>query len=455
MSSSAVPRWRIWLVLAGALAAAALAAVLILRVIRDRNLRGQPSEDPDLLRQMREARLDEPARDHSGTDWPQWRGPARDGASRETGLLAEWPADAASRLRVWQKPGGGGFGTLAVARGRAVALLQKGPEESVVCWDALTGKELWSFRYLCRYVNPYGSGPRSTPSIDGDRVYTVGATGIMHCLKLDPQGPAGEAVWRKDLLQQFGASNLRWGVSFSPLVVGDLVYTNPGGPGGKSLVALDKRTGAVAWQTGDDPAGYSSPVLATLAGRPQVVFFTGSGLVAVTPDRGEVLWRYPWETEHGANIATPITAGDYVFISSGYGRGCTVVKVEASGGALQARKVYENLEMCTHFSTCVRQGDYLYGFHEKQLRCLELRTGKVRWKQRGFDKGSLLIADGKLIILGEEGKLALAEATPEGYRERSSFQLFESRSWTVPVLAGGRLYVRDESQVVCLDLRKR
>jgi outer membrane protein assembly factor BamB len=286
-------------------------------------------------------------------------------------------------------------------------------------------------------------------------VYTVGATGIMHCLKFDAKGPAGEKVWRKDLLAEFGAKNLRWGVSFSPLVVGDLVYTNPGGPGGNSLVALNKATGAVVWKAEDDEAGYSSPILATLAGRPQVVFFTARGLVAVTPDRGEVLWRYGWETEYNANIATPITAGDYVFVSSGYGRGCGVVKVEASGTALSAARVYDKPRMCTHFSTCVRLGDYLYGFHNDVLRCLEFRTGEVRWSQRGFGKGSVLIADGKLIILGEKGKLALAEATPEGYREKSSFRLFKDRCWTVPILADGRLYARDESRVVCLDLRAK
>ncbi|MCI0464865.1 MAG: PQQ-like beta-propeller repeat protein [Gemmataceae bacterium] len=419
--------------------------------------RGQDVEDPEQLARLKEAVLPVPKVPASPgvihSDWPQWRGVYRDGISRETGLLSEWPADLGQR-KVWEQPAGAGYSALVVANGRACTIFQDGEQEAVVCWDALTGKELWRFRYPARYDNSYGNGPRSTPTIEGDRVYTVGGTGIMHCLSLRPQAATGEMLWRRDLLTDFGAPNLQWGVSFSPLVREALVFVNPGGPGGNSLAALNKDTGATVWNTGDDPAGYSSPVLATLAGRKQVVFFTGKGLVGVTVG-GEVLWRYPWETQYGANIATPIIVGDYVFISSGYGRGCTVVKVEATGEKQEAKRVYEHVRMANHFSTCVLVGEHLYGFHDSLLTCMEFRTGKVRWKERGFDKGSLLVAEGLLIILGEQGKLALADASPEGYRERSSFTVAQGRCWTVPVLAQGRLYVRDETRVVCFDLRKQ
>ncbi|MBI3410717.1 MAG: PQQ-binding-like beta-propeller repeat protein [Planctomycetes bacterium] len=386
-------------------------------------------------------------------DWPQWRGPKRDGVSSEKGLLAAWPADGPKEL--WRQPAGKGYSTLAVSRGRVFTVFQDGDSEAVCSWDAETGKELWRFRYPARYVNGYGNGPRSTPTIAGDLLYAVGGTGMMHCLKAFTDNPAGEKVWRRDLLSDFGAKNLQWGVSFSPLVEGDLVYTNPGGPNGHSLAALDKKTGATEWTSQDDPAGYSSPLSATTAGERQVVFFTGSGLVAVTPDAGKLLWRYPWETAFGANIATPIVVEDYVFISSGYNRGCTVVKVEKSDSGFEARRVYENKRMRTHFSTCVRYQDCLFGFDDTTLICMEFRTGKVLWDQRDFGKGSLLVADGNLVILGETGLVALAEATPAGYREISRFTFSEGRCWSVPVVANGRMYIRDEEKVVCYDVRRQ
>jgi len=194
-------------------------------------------------------------------------------------------------------------------------------------------------------------------------------------------------------------------------------------------------------------------VLATIAGRPQVVFFTAAGLVGVTPDTGAILWRFPWETSYGANVATPIIAGDYVFISSGYNRGCAVVHIEVSGDELVARRVYENKNMRNHFSSSVLYKDHVYGCNEALLTCLEFRTGIVKWKQRGFEKGSLLIADGRLVILGEDGKLGLAAATPAGYHLQATFQVADGRCWSVPALANGLLYVRAESKVLCFDLR--
>lgn len=406
--------------------------------------------DDARLNELRNASL--PETSSSPGDWPQWRGPRRDGVSTEKGLLAVWPADGPKEL--WRQTTGKGFSCLAVSRGRVFTIFQDGDSESICSWDAETGKELWRFRYPARYLNGYGNGPRSTPTIDGDLLYAVGGTGIMHCLRAFTDKPAGEQVWRRDLLTEFGAKNLQWGVSFSPLVEGGLVYTNPGGPNGQSLAALDKVTGKTVWTSQDDAAGYSSPLAATIAGERQIVFFTGAGLVAVTPEAGKLLWRYPWETAFGANIATPIIADDYVFISSGYNRGCTVVKIEKSESGFEARRVYENKKMRTHFSTCVRYHDYLYGFDDTNLTCMEFRTGKVLWDQRGFSKGSLLVADGKLIILGERGLAALAEATPASYQEVSRFTFSEDRCWTVPVIANGRMYIRDEEKLVCYEMRR-
>jgi outer membrane protein assembly factor BamB len=401
--------------------------------------------DPERLEEL--AKIPLAPEKRSGNDWPQWRGLGRDGLSAETGLLTLWPEGGPRKL--WEQPTGGGFSSVAVARGRVFSMFQDQDQEAVVCWDAETGRELWRYRYPALFRHKFGDGPRSTPTVDGDLVFTVGATGIMTCLNL-----SGAKLWSKPLLEDFGAPNLEWGTSLSPLVDGNLVFVNPGGPGGNSLAALDKLTGAVRWQTLDDAASNSSPVLADSAGRRQLVFFTDRGLVAVTPDEGTFLWRYPWTTDFGANIATPIVAGDYVFLSSGYGKGCAMVKIEKTPQGLAPKLVYKNLKMKTHFSTCVCYQDHLYGFNDTTLTCMEFRTGKVTWTQRGFDKGSLTIADGHLFILGEFGTLAVAEATPEAFREQSRFQFSEKRCWTVLVIANGRLYVRDEQKLTCYDLKK-
>jgi hypothetical protein len=407
--------------------------------------------DAARLQELKDAPLPEPA--STATDWPQWRGPNRDGVWPGKGLLTAWPEDLLTRHKLWEAKAGDGFSALAVADGRAVTMLQDGDSEAVVCWDAASGKEQWRFRYVAKYVSGMGSGPRSTPTIDCDLVYTVGATGMMHCLKLRPRDSQGELVWKKDLLKDFGAQNLQWGVSFSPLVVGESVYVNPGGPSGQSVVALDRKDGSVRWHALDDHGGYSSPVAANLAGKPQIVFFTAAGVVGLSPDNGSLYWRFAWKTEYEVNAATPIVVGDYVFLTSGYGRGCALLKIEADGSGQRASLVYRNRNMRCQFSSPVRHKNHIYGFDESILKCLDFRTGEMCWEQRGFEKGSLVIADGQLIILGERGRLALAEATPEGYREKSSVQFTNKQCWTMPVLAEGRLYLREPARIVCLDLR--
>ena len=211
------------------------------------------------------------------------------------------------------------------------------------------------------------------------------------------------------------------------------------------------------WSALNDRGGYSSPVAATIAGVPQIVFLTAERLVGLSPRDGTLYWEYSWQTSYDCNIATPVLLGDFIFISSGYGKGCAALKVHTDGnGHWQAECVYEHNQMSNHFSSCVAHKDHLYGFHDPGLlTCMDFRTGMVKWTQRGFDKGSLMIADGNLIILGENGKLAVAETSSEGYRQKAAYPLFRGQKcWTVPVLAHGRLYVRGEEEVVCLDLRQ-
>ena len=405
--------------------------------------------DSQLVEELQQAKLAvDPGK--AGAEWPQWRGPHRDGHSAETNLRTEWPKEGLPVL--WKVKMGLSYASFAIAEDRVYSMAQEGGEEVVYCWNAGSGKEIWHFAYPAQFGGDsgFGFGPHSTPAVDGDRVYTVGSLGHFHCLKAD----TGAKLWSHDLLEEHQSGNLRWGVSFSPLVEGDLVYTNPGGGNGNSLAAFNKLTGKLVWKALDDIAGYSSPLGATLAGTRQILFFTANRIVGVSPEDGKLLWSFPWETQHGGNIATPIVVGDYVFISSGYGQGCGLLKVtKEATGSFQVQRVYANNQMNNHFSSSVLYQDHLYGFHETFLTCMNLRTGKVVWKQRGFDKGSLLIAEGHLLILGEKGKLALADATPEGYREKASYQALSERCWSAPALAKGRLYLRDEAQVLCLDLR--
>lgn len=407
--------------------------------------------DPERMDSAEEL-ADEPV--NPTNDWPQWRGPNRNGVSTEADILTEWPTGGPKAL--WEEKTGAGFASVAVVKGRVFTIFQDGANESVVSWDAQTGKEIWRYSYECAYTNSYGNGPRSTPSVDGDFVYTIGATGILHCLKAFTENPAGEEIWSKDLLKQFSASNPRWGVSFSPLVEGERVYIMPGGPDGNSLAALDKYTGALVWKRHDDPASYSSPVAGTIHKERQVLFLTGTRLLSVNPETGDQLWDYPWPVENECNIATPLVVKNYVFVSSSYGKGCVKLQIDKNGDKMTPHYVYKNTRMRNHFSTCVRYKTHLFGFDDSTLACMNFLTGKVEWKERGFDKGSVLRVNDQLIIYGANGILALAEANPKEYVEKSRFQ-FSAQThscWSVPVVSNGRLYVRDQKKLVCFDVKK-
>ncbi len=387
-------------------------------------------------------------------DWPQWRGPKRDGVSTETGLLAAWPEGGPRKL--WEQPSGAGFSSIAVARGRAFTLVQDGASEALVCWNAVTGAELWRFRYPTQYTNLFGNGPRATPTIADEHIYSIGATGKMYCLKAFADQP--DVVWGPlDLLQEFHASVPEWGVAGSPLVEGDHVYVQPGGPSGNSVAALHKDTGAVVWRRHDYPAGYCSPMAGTFAGRRQIVFFAGTHLIGVAPDAGNLLWEYAWPTNQQCNIATPIVTQDYVFITSGYGMGCALLQIEPAGKGWRARPIYRNTRLRGQHTSPVLYQGHVYGFDDTTLVCLDFASGKVRWKERGFDQGSLLVADGKLILYGANGLLALAAADPDGYHEHGRFPASHQTAscWSVPALADGRLYVRDQEKVACYDLKRR
>lgn len=415
--------------------------------------RARQESDQLLLDELASAELIEgpPA---SAADWPQWRGPHRDGVVTEPRLLTRWPARGPKHL--WQASVGQGFSCISTSAGRACTLYHQGDEDVVICWQADSGKELWRFPYAAPSHRDY-PGPRSSPTFDGDRVYTLGAGGQLHCL----EAATGHVLWHHNLAQELGASGGQWGLAFSPLIEGDLLIATPGGKG-TAVVAYDKKSGALAWKAQTAPAGYSSPVAFTAGDVRQLVVFTGDSVMGLAPADGRLLWNFPWATNFDVNAATPLTfharSGgkllDYVLVSSGYGKGCALLKItKSSSGDFTAHRVYENNSLCSHFASPVRLGQYIYGFNESALTCLDLRTGETKWKKSGFNKGSLLRVDNYLLVLGETGKLALMEASPEEPMPIATAQPLRSRrTWTMPTLSGGKLYLRDEEQATCLEM---
>lgn len=380
-------------------------------------------------------------------DWPQWRGPRMDGTSQETGLLSAWPENGPPEL--WRVPLGAGFSAVSVVGDRAYTMYGGAEGEFAVCLDAVRGAILWKTRSGDLFTNSYGDGPRATPSIDGDRVYTLGGGGMLQCL----DAASGKQVWGYRLTDKFGGEPPEFGFSASPVVFGDMLVVVTGSGSGQSLAAVNKATGDVLWTSLDDKAGYSTPLRIEAAGVPQLVVLMGEALVGVSPQDGREYWRHPWKTTLDANVATPIFRDNRLYVSTGYGTGCGLFELSAVDGRPAAKLLWANKEMKNYFSTCVLVGNYLYGFNNTMLSCMDFETGEVKWRQRGFNRGSLLAADGKLIIYGERATLALAEVSPDGYKEISQVPILEDQTWTVPTLSGGRLFVRNDKELVCLNLK--
>ena len=397
------------------------------------------------------------------SDWPQWRGPDKDGISRETGFLKEWPDGGPQVL--WRVPLGEGFSGISVVGGRAYTMFSEGDDEFVVCLNASNGEEIWRFRSDINYIESMGgNGPRATPTIDGELLFTVTAQGKLYALNTKN----GEKVWSHDLQGEFGSKIPRWGTCTSPLVEGKMLLVEVGGSDGKSIVAFDKKNGDIVWNSHTDLLGYSSPIAATISGIRQFIVFTGTQLVSVSPENGQLYWKYPWQTQYDVNAATPVfIPPDKIFISSGYGKGAAVVQVKVAVSPkssaqenegekirveIKVEEIWKNEDMKNHFATSVLHGDYLYGFDNAILKCIDANTGREKWKTRGYGKGTLMLADDHLIILSDRGKLGLAEATPSAYNEVASAEILSGLCWTVPTLANGKLYARNEKEMVCLDM---
>jgi outer membrane protein assembly factor BamB len=387
----------------------------------------------------------------SGNDWPQWRGPNRDGVSKETGLLKQWPTNGPPL--VWKASGaGGGYSSFAVVGGRLFTMGLRGDREYIIAFDVSTGKEVWATPNGSAFRNDRGDGPRGTPTIDGDRVYALGGSGDLSCL----DRATGRVIWTMNVLKKFGGSNIQWGISESPLVIGDKVLVNAGGPGA-SIVALNKKDGSLIWKSQSDTAGYSSAISVDAGGATEVIFFTSKRAVGLDLRDGRLLWEYPRPANDVANVATPVARGNRVFISSDYGTGGGLIEIQSNGKDVTAREVYFTKEMKNHHSSTVLVGDYLYGFSSSILTAMRFDTGEVAWRDRSVGKGSLVYADGRLYCLSENGVVGLVEATPAGYHEKGRFQIPQGSlpTWTHPVVAGGRLYLRDQDTIFAFDVREK
>lgn len=384
----------------------------------------------------------------SNANWPQWRGPNRDGISKETGLLKQWPAEGPSL--VWKAAGAGrGYSSFSIANGRLYTMGLRGEREFVVAFDLSTGKEAWATANGGAFHNDRGDGPRGTPTVDGDRVYALGGNGDLSAFETRN----GKLLWTKNILKEFGGSNITWGISESPLVVGNKLLVNPGGPGA-SMVALNKSDGSVIWKSQSDKAGYSSAIPVQVNGGTQVVFFTHQRAVGLDLNDGRLLWEYARAANNVANAATPIVRANRVFISSDYGTGGGVVEIKPDG---KAQELWFTKDMRNHHSSSVLIGDYLYGFSSAILTAVKFDTGEIAWRDRSVGKGSLVYADGRLYCFSENGVMGLVEATPTGYVEKGRFRIEQGSlpTWTHPVVAGGRLYLRDQDTIYAYDVRQK
>lgn len=387
-------------------------------------------------------------------DWPQFLGPQRNGTSAETGLLRSWPK--AGPPVVWQREVGEGYSGPVVSGDTLILFHRIGDQEVVEALDAGTGKQRWKFAYPTKYSDALGKGdgPRATPLAAGGRVYVLGAEGKLHCLEL----AGGKKVWERELAKDYEMRPSFFGVGTSPLLEGDRLLVNVGARGA-GIVAFDRDTGKEVWKATDHDASYASPVAATIDGTRHVFFFTREGLVGLDPKDGGVRFSKRWRARvnESVNAATPLVIGDLVFVSASYQTGALLVRVRKDS----AEEVWKgDRSLSCHYNTPVHHNGYLYGIDGRQergaeLRCVELKTGAVQWTREGFGCASLVLADGHLIALTENGDLVLAEATPEGYREKARARVLSAGPCRSEIaLAGGRLYGRDTRKLVCWDLKK-
>lgn len=370
-------------------------------------------------------------------DWPCWNGPNQNNISTES-FSTTWPAEGPKVL--WKAEVGIGFSSFAVVGGKVYTLGNIDKKKDVLyCFDAETGKELWTYAYdeplTAKY---YEGGPSATPTVHEGKVYWISKSGKIFCLTDDK----GQVVWQA----KAPCDPPTWGFAGSALIHGPMVIFNVGGAG----LALNKTDGKPVWESDKSPSGYATPILFIKDGKSMLAIFGSKACYGVEASTGNKVWSFGWETSYDVNASDPIVVGDHVFVTSGYDRGCGLFRIEGDKGI----NVWENKAMRSQISGPVMIGDFVYGIDENQLRCLEFKTGKETWTETSIGKGSLTVADGKLIVLSEKGKLIVAPVDPQAFKPVVEAQILSGKCWTRPVLANGRIYLRNTpGTVVCLDVK--
>jgi outer membrane protein assembly factor BamB len=383
--------------------------------------------------------------------WTDFRGPARDGHYRERPIRTDWPAGPLPAM--WKQPVGGGYASFVIAHGRAFTIEQRGSQEVVAAYDVPTGRELWTDSWNAVFRESMGGdGPRATPTWHDGKVYALGGEGELRCL----DAGTGKLLWRTNILEDAGASNLQWGMAAAPLVVDDNIIVLPGGRGGRSVVAYDRNSGRQAWSTVDDTQAYSSPMLVTLAGVRQILVFSASRLVGLAPDGTKLLWEFPWTTQYGVNASQPLLLDDRrIFLSTGYGTGAAAIELTRQpDGRLTVVELWRTNRMKNQFTSSVLHEGYIYGLDEAILACLDAATGELKWKGGRYGYGQVMLASGHLIVLTEGGDLALVRATPERHDERARFAALEGKTWNHPAISDGYLLIRNLAGMAAFDLRR-
>lgn len=385
-------------------------------------------------------------------DWPQFLGPERNGRSAETNLALRWPKEGPRPL--WQRKVGQGFSGPVVADGKLILFHRIENSERIECLNATNRSALWQFEYRTAYRDDFGfdEGPRATPAISGGKVFTYGAEGMLTCLDF----ASGRRLWKADCRQQFHAPKGFFGIACSPLVEAHHVILNVGGDNA-GIVAFDEESGALVWKATRDQASYASPTAATIAGRRYLFAFTRSGLAGLEPDTGKIHFEFPWRSpmEASVNAATPLVIGNFVFISASYEAGAALIEVTPGG----PKKVWSgNDSLSNHYATCVEHDGFLFGFHGRQemgqeFRCVELKSGKVRWAKSGLGAGTVTLAGNRLLVMTEGGELLEGEASPENFVIRNRAQVLPFEVRAAPALAGGVFYARSKNNLVALDLK--
>jgi outer membrane protein assembly factor BamB len=382
----------------------------------------------------------------AGADWPQFRGPQQNGVSVEKELLRSWP-EGGPKV-VWKKPIGSGFSMVTAVGDALYTLAVEGESEMAYRLRESDGEVVWRAPLGPVFPEMFGNGPRSTPTVEGDAVYVLSGTGRLHALRTKD----GSRLWEVDLTKELGSPTPMRGFAPSPLVDGDLLLLEAGGTDTRAVVALDKKSGKVRWSALEGKPGYVTPLAVTIDGVRQFVFVrtTEGDVVSLLAD-GTVHWRHPWKK--GALASPLFIPPNRVFASASEDVGGVLLEIGMADGKPTVREVWSNRLMKNHFSSPVLYEGHIYGFDNASLKCIVAETGKQKWVHRGYGKGSLIAADGLLYILSDQGQLVLADATPTGFQEKAKVKVMEGKTWTAPVLSHGRLYLRDEDELIVLDVR--